>query len=107
MSRRGWALFVAMAVIWGVPYLLIKVAVGEFSPVVVVFLRCVIGAVLLLPWTLARGSLRTAVRALARAAAVHRAGDDRTLAAALLGRDVAVVLPDRAAGGRRCRSWPR
>jgi drug/metabolite transporter (DMT)-like permease len=62
VSRRGWALFVTMSVIWGVPYLLIKVAVGEFSPVVVVFLRCVIGAVLLLPWTVARGSLGSALR---------------------------------------------
>jgi drug/metabolite transporter (DMT)-like permease len=62
MSRRGWALFVAMSVIWGVPYLLIKVAVGEFAPVVVVFLRCVIGAALLLPWTIARGSLGAALR---------------------------------------------
>src|SRR4051812_39973563 len=51
-----------MSVIWGVPYLLIKVAVGEFSPVVVVFLRCVIGAALLLPWTLARGRLGIALR---------------------------------------------
>ena len=62
MSRRGWVLFVAMSVIWGVPYLLIKVAVGEFSPVVVVFLRCVVGAALLLPWTLARGGLGSALR---------------------------------------------
>ena len=62
MSRRGWVLFVALAVIWGIPYLLIKVAVGEFSPVTVVFLRCAIGAVLLLPWTLARGRLGPAVR---------------------------------------------
>ena len=62
MSRRGWALFVAMSVIWGVPYLLIKVAVGELSPVVVVFGRCVIGAALLLPWTVARGHLRPALR---------------------------------------------
>jgi drug/metabolite transporter (DMT)-like permease len=62
MSRRGWALFVAMSVIWGVPYLLIKVAVGEFSPVVLVFLRCVIGAALLLPWTVARGRLGPALR---------------------------------------------
>jgi drug/metabolite transporter (DMT)-like permease len=62
MSRRGWALFVAMAVIWGVPYLLIKVAVGEFSPVVVVFLRCAVGAALLLPWTLARGRVGPALR---------------------------------------------
>ena len=28
MTRRGWALFVAMAIIWGIPYLLIKIAVG-------------------------------------------------------------------------------
>jgi drug/metabolite transporter (DMT)-like permease len=62
MSRRGWALFVVMSVIWGVPYLLIKVAVGEFSPVVLVFLRCVIGAALLLPWTVARGRLGAALR---------------------------------------------
>ncbi|RBY94389.1 EamA family transporter [Blastococcus sp. TBT05-19] len=62
MSRRGWALFLAMSVIWGVPYLLIKVAVGEVSPVVVVFARCVIGAALLLPWTIARGQLRPALR---------------------------------------------
>jgi len=61
VSRRGWVLFAAMSVIWGVPYLLIKVAVGELSPVVVVFGRCVIGAVLLLPWTVARGQLRPAL----------------------------------------------
>src|SRR3954464_11887835 len=51
-----------MSVIWGVPYLLIKVAVGEFSPVVVVFLRCAVGAALLLPWTIARGRLGPALR---------------------------------------------
>lgn len=62
MSRRGWVLFLTMAVIWGVPYLLIKVAVGEVSPVVVVFARCAVGAALLLPWTVARGQLRPALR---------------------------------------------
>lgn len=62
MSRRGWVLFLAMSVIWGVPYLLIKVAVGEVSPVVVVFARCAVGAALLLPWTIARGQLRPALR---------------------------------------------
>jgi drug/metabolite transporter (DMT)-like permease len=51
-----------MSVMWGVPYLLIKVAVGELSPVVVVFGRCLVGAVLLVPWTLARGQLRPALR---------------------------------------------
>jgi drug/metabolite transporter (DMT)-like permease len=62
VSRRGWVLFLSMAVIWGIPYLLIKVAVGEVSPVVVVFARCVVGAALLLPWTIARGQLRPALR---------------------------------------------
>ncbi|TFV78421.1 DMT family transporter [Blastococcus sp. CT_GayMR19] len=62
MSRRGWVLFLSMSVIWGVPYLLIKVAVGEVSPVVLVFVRCVIGAALLLPWTIAKGHLRPALR---------------------------------------------
>ena len=62
MSRRGWALFLAMSVIWGIPYLLIKVAVDEVSPVVVVFVRCAIGAALLLPWTLRSGGLAAALR---------------------------------------------
>jgi drug/metabolite transporter (DMT)-like permease len=55
-------LFLAMSVIWGIPYLLIKVAVEEVSPVGVVFARCVIGAALLLPWTIAKGQLRPALR---------------------------------------------
>ncbi len=62
MSRRGWLLFLAMSLIWGIPYLLIKVAVGELTPVTVVFARCIVGAALLLPWTIARGQLRPALR---------------------------------------------
>ena len=44
MSRRGWLLFASMCVIWGVPYLLIKVAVRDVSPASLVFLRTAIGA---------------------------------------------------------------
>jgi drug/metabolite transporter (DMT)-like permease len=62
VSRRGWVLFLALSVIWGIPYLLIKVAVGELSPVMVVFGRCVVGAALLLPWAVAKGWLRPALR---------------------------------------------
>jgi drug/metabolite transporter (DMT)-like permease len=58
VSRRGWALFIAMCLIWGIPYLLIKVAVTDISPVTLVFFRTVIGAVILLPIAAARGSLR-------------------------------------------------
>ena len=62
MSRRAWVLFAAMSLIWGLPYLLIKVAVEDVSPSVVVFVRCALGAALLLPWTIARGQLRPALR---------------------------------------------
>lgn len=58
MTRRGWVLFAAMAVIWGIPYLFIKIAVGELSPVALVFLRTALGAVILLPVATARGGLR-------------------------------------------------
>jgi hypothetical protein len=44
-----------MAVIWGIPYLLIKVAIGELTPAGLVFLRTAIGAGLLLPVAAARG----------------------------------------------------
>ena len=57
MTRRGWVLFAAMAVIWGIPYLLIKIAVGELTPASLVFLRTAIGAALLLPVAAARGWL--------------------------------------------------
>jgi drug/metabolite transporter (DMT)-like permease len=57
MTRRGWALFAAMALIWGIPYLLIKIAVGELTPASLVFLRTVVGAALLLPIAAARGWL--------------------------------------------------
>ena len=58
MSRRGWLLFAAMGVIWGVPYLLIKVAVADLTPAVLVFLRTATGAVILLPLAAAQGALR-------------------------------------------------
>ena len=47
-----------MCVIWGIPYLLIRVAVGELSPATLVFFRTGIAALILLPVVLARGRLR-------------------------------------------------
>ena len=58
MSRRGWVLLVTMGVVWGVPYLLIKVAVEDVSPVGVVLARTGVGALLLLPFALRAGGLR-------------------------------------------------
>jgi drug/metabolite transporter (DMT)-like permease len=57
VSRRGWALFVAMGVIWGIPYLLIKVADGGVSVPVLVFTRVTVGSLLLLPVALRRHEL--------------------------------------------------
>jgi drug/metabolite transporter (DMT)-like permease len=58
MSRRGWLLFAAMGVIWGIPYLLIKVAVEDLAPATIVLGRTGIAAVLLVPVAAARGQLR-------------------------------------------------
>ncbi|MET7392143.1 DMT family transporter [Dactylosporangium sp. NPDC005572] len=62
MSRRGWILFAAMCVVWGIPYLLIKIAVREIGPAELVFVRTAIGAVLLLPIALARKELRASLK---------------------------------------------
>ncbi len=58
MTRRGWILFAALSVIWGIPYLLIKVAVRDLTPASLVFLRTALGTALLLPVVVARGNLR-------------------------------------------------
>ncbi|MFI9507397.1 DMT family transporter [Nocardia sp. NPDC052566] len=49
MTRRGWALFLAMGLIWGVPYAMIRIAVEDLDPMVVAFGRTAIGALILLP----------------------------------------------------------
>ncbi|MFF5262496.1 DMT family transporter [Actinomadura viridis] len=62
MSRRGWVLFALMSVLWGIPYLLIKVAVEDVSVPVLVFARTALGAAVLLPlalWGGGGGHLRT------------------------------------------------
>jgi drug/metabolite transporter (DMT)-like permease len=58
MSRRALLLFAVMCVIWGIPYLLIKVAVSGMSPASLVFLRTGIGALLLLPVAFVRHEVR-------------------------------------------------
>ena len=64
MTARGWFLFSLMGVVWGIPYLLIKVAVdAPLSPSMVVFTRCALGAVLLMPFAIRQGGLPHTVRA--------------------------------------------
>lgn len=62
-SRRGWLLFGAMALLWGVPYLFISIAVDSFSPPAVVAGRTLIAALLLLPFAIRGGALKAALKA--------------------------------------------
>jgi len=62
VTRRGLVLFAAMCVIWGIPYLLIRVAVLEISPATLVFMRTSLALVILLPFALRRGGWRDLAR---------------------------------------------
>jgi drug/metabolite transporter (DMT)-like permease len=62
VSRRAVALFIALGLAWGIPYLLIKVAVAEISPAALVLSRTVLAAALLLPVALARGAVVPVLR---------------------------------------------
>jgi drug/metabolite transporter (DMT)-like permease len=57
VSRKGWALFIALCVIWGIPYLLIRVAVEELSAPSLVFFRTALAALLMAPFAFRRGAL--------------------------------------------------
>ena len=63
MSRRGAALFALMSVVWGIPYLLIKVAVRDLTPGVIVEGRTAIGVLVLLPLAARQGQIRPLLKA--------------------------------------------
>lgn len=58
MTRKGWVLFIAMSVIWGIPYLFIKIALQDLNPGVVVFARVGIAALVLIPIAIYQGVLQ-------------------------------------------------
>ncbi len=59
MSLRGWVLFAAMSVAWGVPYLFIKIAVDDgLTPGFVAWSRVALATLVLLPVALRSGALR-------------------------------------------------
>ncbi len=57
MSRRGWVLFIALCVIWGIPYLFIRIAVEELSAPALVFFRTAPAALLMAPFAFRRGAV--------------------------------------------------
>jgi drug/metabolite transporter (DMT)-like permease len=61
MTRRGWLLFGVMCVVWGIPYLLIRVAVRELTPAALVFGRTALATLILLPLAAHRRELRPLV----------------------------------------------
>ena len=58
MNQRGWVLFGLMSVIWGLPYLFIRIAVAEITPATLVLVRTALAAAILLPIALIRTDLR-------------------------------------------------
>jgi drug/metabolite transporter (DMT)-like permease len=62
VTKRGWVLFTAMAGIWGIPYFLIRVAVKQLEPPVVVFGRTSLAAIVLLVLAGRTGAIRPALR---------------------------------------------
>jgi drug/metabolite transporter (DMT)-like permease len=64
VTRRGWLLFAVMCVVWGIPYLMIRVAVRDVTPAFLVFARTGIAGLLLVPIAAWRGELAPLLRRL-------------------------------------------
>jgi drug/metabolite transporter (DMT)-like permease len=62
VTRRGLLLFAGLGIAWGIPYLFIKVAVGELEPAMVVLARSALAAVLLAPLALYRREVVAVLR---------------------------------------------
>jgi drug/metabolite transporter (DMT)-like permease len=58
MSARAWMLFAAVSLLWGIPYLFIKLAVEDLSPIMVAWGRIAVAFAVLLPYAIHKGALR-------------------------------------------------
>jgi drug/metabolite transporter (DMT)-like permease len=58
MTQRGLVLFALMSVIWGIPYLFIRITVAEVSPSFLVLARTTLAAAILLPLAIGRVDIR-------------------------------------------------
>ena len=74
MSARAWTAFVAVSVLWGVPYFFIKLAVGEVSPAFLAWARIGLGALILIPVAWRMGAFR-GLRARAAAVVAYAASE--------------------------------
>jgi drug/metabolite transporter (DMT)-like permease len=74
VNRRAWGLFLLVSVLWGIPYFLIKVAIEDLSPLVLVAGRIAIAALVLIPAAALRGTLgalRGRMRVVSALAVLH------------------------------------
>jgi drug/metabolite transporter (DMT)-like permease len=62
MTRKSWIQFAFVGLLWGIPYLLMKVAVADIPPPLIVAGRTFIGAMILIPISVRQGSFMNAVR---------------------------------------------
>lgn len=62
MTRKSWIQFAFVGLLWGIPYLLMKVAVDDIPPPLIVAGRTFIGAMILIPISVRQGSFMDAVR---------------------------------------------
>jgi drug/metabolite transporter (DMT)-like permease len=57
LSKVGWSRFALVGLLWGTPYLFIKIAVEEISPATIIFFRVLIGSLVLLPLALSKKTI--------------------------------------------------
>ena len=63
MTRKGLILFLLAGFIWGLPYFFIVIALDSFSTPSIVFLRSLLGALILIPYAAMVGGLKPALKA--------------------------------------------
>ena len=62
MTRKSWILFGIVGFLWGIPYLLMKVAVADIPPALIVAGRTLIGAAILIPIAMKKNTFMDAIR---------------------------------------------
>ncbi len=62
MTRKSWIQFGIVGFLWGIPYLLMKVAVADIPPPLIVAGRTFIGAAILIPIALKKGTFKDAIK---------------------------------------------
>ena len=62
MTRKSWIQFGIVGFLWGIPYLLMKVAVADIPPPLIVAGRTLIGAAILIPIAIKKNTFKDAIR---------------------------------------------